>query len=382
MDRSSERPAELLERLAEAESLILAVFADPRKKSSKLRKVSLRPVAIKGTLHFQAEYAFENKVTQENLLPSELESFAERLLETAFRQLDIFSSEADYIVLASRPQNPKVMRKPPTKRIGSFSHDRAKVYALPEGMPADFLVRLGVMSRDGHVAAKYRGKFRQINKFLEIAEGCLRYLPKEPVIIDFGCGRSYLTFALYYLLNVRNDFKARITGLDLKEDVIDFCNSVAGDLGYERLSFLAGDIAGYEGSANADMVVTLHACDTATDFALQKAKDWNAKVILSVPCCQHEINGQIRRPDMDAILGYGILKERFSAILTDALRALKLTEWGYGVDMIEFTSLEHTAKNIMLRCIAEGAGSGRREKAAEEFRRQCAYWQVDPAIGR
>ncbi|MBQ2084128.1 MAG: SAM-dependent methyltransferase, partial [Firmicutes bacterium] len=235
---------------------------------------------------------------------------------------------------------------------------------------------------DGQIVPKHRNKFRQINRFLEIAEDCLEYLPKEPVIIDFGCGKSYLTFALYWYLNVKNDYKAKLVGLDLKEDVIAFCSGVAQDLGYEDLQFLVGDIADYDETAKADMVVTLHACDTATDFALQKAHAWNAKVILSVPCCQHELNRQIRRPDMEAILGHGILRERFSAILTDALRALKLTEWGYKVDMIEFTSLEHTAKNIMLRCIAGKAGPADRRKAQADFRRQCEYWHVSPTIGK
>ena len=158
--------------------------------------------------------------------------------------------------------------------------------------------------------------------------------------------------------------------------------TVMSKLGYEDLQFLVGNIADYDESAKADMVVTLHACDTATDFALQKARRWNAKVILSVPCCQHELNRQIRRPDMDAILGHGILRERFSAILTDALRADKLTEWGYKVDMIEFTSLEHTAKNIMLRCIAGKASPADRRKAQADFAKQCAYWHVSPTIGK
>ena len=377
-----ERSSELLGRLACGEGRILAVFSAPRKKSDPVRKVSLRPVVIKGALHYQAEFSFEKKVTHENLLPAEVERFCADLLHDQFKQANVFSTEADYTVLANKPDHEKIIKKAPSKKPGSLSHDREKNYAIPDGKPVDSLVRLGVHTKHGQVVPKYRAKFRQINRFLEIAEDCLEYLPKEPSIIDFGCGKSYLTFALYWYLNIKNDYKAKLTGLDLKEDVIAFCNGVAADLGYTDLQFLVGDIADYDENAKADMVVTLHACDTATDFALQKAHRWNAKVILSVPCCQHELNRQIRRPDMDAILGHGILRERFSAILTDALRADKLTEWGYKVDMIEFTSLEHTAKNIMLRCIAGKASPADRRKAQADFAKQCAYWHVSPTIGK
>ena len=376
-----ERAAELLGRLSAEESLVLAVFGNPRKKSQPVRKVSLRPVLIRDALHYQAEYTYANKVTHENLLPEEIEDFSARQLESSFKQADIFSLEADYTVLASKPENEKIVKKAPTKTMGDLSHNREKNYAIPEGQPVDFLIRLGVQTRDGQIVPKYRSKFRQINRFLEIAEDCLPYLPEHPTIIDFGCGRSYLTFALYWYLNIKNNYGATLIGLDLKEDVIAFCNSIAQDLGYADLTFLTGDIADYDEDAKADMVVTLHACDTATDFALQKAHRWNAKVILSVPCCQHELNRQIRRPEMDSFLSQGILRDRFAAILTDSLRALKLTEWGYKVDMIEFTSLEHTAKNIMLRCIAGKASPADRRKAQADFRRQCEYWHVNPTIG-
>ena len=377
-----DKPVELIASLADSESLILAVLGGPRKKSSPVRKVSIRPIALKGVLHYQAEYTYEKKVTHENILPEELPSFFGRLLETEYKQADIFSEAADYTILASKPDRPKIIKKAPTKCMGCLEHNREKEYVIPEGTPADFLVRLGVMTKDGQVVPKHRNKFRQINRFLEIAEDCLQYLPKEPVIIDFGCGKSYLTFALYYFLNIKNNYNAKLVGLDLKADVIAFCNKIAEDLGYKDLKFKVGDIAEYDEAAKADMVVTLHACDMATDYALQKAKIWNAKVILSVPCCQHELFHQIKQSEMNTFLGHGILKERFSAILTDGLRAQKLTEWGYKVDMIEFTSLEHTAKNIMLRCIYGGVSQQTREKAAAEFKKQCEYWHVDPAIGR
>ncbi|MBQ1476185.1 MAG: methyltransferase, partial [Firmicutes bacterium] len=211
-----ERASELLGKLAAEESLILTVFGGPRKKSQPVRKVSLRPVLLKDALHYQAEYTYEKRVTHENLLPEEVEAFAERQLQSGFKQADIFSTEADYTVLANKPDHEKILKKKPTKTMGPLAHNREKNYAIPDGKPVDFLVHLGVQTRDGQIVPKHRNKFRQINRFLEIAEDCLEYLPKEPVIIDFGCGKSYLTFALYWYLNVKNDYKAKLVGLDLK----------------------------------------------------------------------------------------------------------------------------------------------------------------------
>ncbi|MBR2001936.1 MAG: SAM-dependent methyltransferase, partial [Firmicutes bacterium] len=259
----------------------------------------------------------------------------------------------------------------------------------------------GVMTPQGQVHAKHYGKFRQINRFLEIVDDVMDYLPgatsrkaavagvSAPLkIIDFGCGKAYLTFALYYYLKKQKNMNVDIVGLDLKEDVIAFCNNVASDLNYEGLHFEMGDIADYDETARADMVVTLHACDVATDFALMKAVTWEASVILSVPCCQHELFYQIENDMNASILKQGILKERISAILTDGLRALKLEEHGYDVSMIEFTSLEHTAKNIMLRCVRDNAKepSAARKKAMEhaaaEYKKLTEFWNVKPTIGQ
>ncbi|HIU95290.1 MAG TPA: SAM-dependent methyltransferase, partial [Candidatus Copromorpha excrementipullorum] len=199
---------------------------------------------------------------------------------------------------------------------------------------------------------KHYSKFRQINRFLEIADNCFDNLPETGTlrIIDFGCGKSYLTFALYYYLRVMKGRDVEIVGLDLKEDVIRFCSDTARKLGYDRLSFLTGDIADYE-SDGADMVVTLHACDTATDFALINAVRWHSKVILSVPCCQHELFSQIKCDVDEPMLKHGIIKDKFTELLTNGLRGLKLEAAGYHVNMLEFTSLEHTSKNIMIKAV-------------------------------
>lgn len=383
--------AELLRSLIDGQTLIQLVFGAPRKKSAPCRKVTLRPLTLRGVLHYQAEYHYEKKATHENLTAADAAELCLRLLSEEFKQANIFSREADYQVLAARPEKPKIIKNPPTKTMGALSHDQEKRYLIPEGRPCDFLIRLGVMTRDGQVIPKHYNKFRQINRFLEIVSDVIgslpNSLPDRPLkIIDFGCGKAYLTFALYYYLKILLGKNVNIVGLDLKEDVIEFCSRVAGDLGYDGLRFEMGDIAEYDDTACADMVVTLHACDTATDFALIKAVRWNASIILSVPCCQHELFDQIQNDLNGPILRQGILKERFSAILTDALRALKLEEHGYDVSMIEFTSLEHTAKNIMLRCVrqpdAENGPAGQAEKARREYQALIDFWQVDPSIGK
>lgn len=235
-------------------------------------------------------------------------------------------------------------------------HNRAKHYVLPEGTPVPFLVDLGVMTKDGAVVKAKYDKFRQINRFLEFVEDILPRLDrsKETRIIDFGCGKSYLTFAMYYYLKEVKGYPVRITGLDLKKDVIALCSRLAKKFGFENLTFLHGDIADYEGADQVDMVVTLHACDTATDYALAKAVRWGAKVILSVPCCQHELNGQIESSLLAPALKYGLIKERMSALLTDAVRAGLLEEAGYRTQILEFIDMEHTPKNILIRAVRQG----------------------------
>lgn len=382
-----EHARRLINRLLEEESLLFVVFGDARQKSLPCKKVTLRPVMIKEELAYQAEYHFQDKVTHENMESGEAETLFERLLSTQFKQSNIFAKDGDYTLLANKPEHIKIIRKDPTRKESDLSHNKDRIYIIPEGTPCDFLIRLGVMTSDGQIVPKHRNKFRQINRFLEIVEDCLPLLPPEPTIIDFGCGKSYLTFALYHYLNTVKSYKAKLVGLDLKEDVISFCNEIAKDLAYETLEFKVGDIAAYESAATASMVVTLHACDTATDFALIKAVAWQANVVLSVPCCQHELFSQLSNDSQAAVLKHGILKDRFAAILTDALRALKMEECGYHVSMIEFTSLEHTAKNIMLRCLKTSGKDKLKQdsiekKAREEFMALCEFWNVNPSIAQ
>lgn len=370
----------LLKEILEQRNLIRLVFGNKRKKSAACQKVTVRPFSSGEGILYQAEYAYEKKALHENLTERELFRLFQNLMENDFKQANLFTADADYQILASKPEKPKILKRKATKQPPSLEHNHQKRYLIPDGIPCDFLIRLGVMNDGGTVLKKHYAKFRQINRFLEIAQDAVHRLPRDKAlkIIDFGCGKAYLTFALYHFFNRIENWQVNILGLDLKEDVVAFCNEIARDLHYDALRFEVGDIAQYKDTA-ADMVVTLHACDTATDYALLNAHKWQASVILSVPCCQHELFDQMKNDLHSAMLNQGILRERFCAILTDTLRVLKLKSWGYDVSMIEFTSLEHTAKNIMIRAVNTGHPD---LNAKEEAKRLCAYWNVNPTILR
>ena len=255
-------------------------------------------------------------------------------------------------------------------------NNRKKVYILDGSEP--FLRLLGISDATGRIYDKKQPKFRQINRYLEFIEDIVRKLPTDrPVrIVDFGCGKSYLTFAMYYYLHVLKGYEVRITGLDLKADVIALCNRLAEEYGYTELHFEQGDISSYEGENQVDMVVTLHACDTATDYAIEKAVRWNAAVIMVVPCWQHELNRQIRCEELKPILKYGLIKERMAALMTDALRADILEEMGYEVQILEFIDMEHTPKNILIRAVKK---SGIRRKT-EDVDKVTAFLNVEPTL--
>ena len=236
------------------------------------------------------------------------------------------------------------------------------------------------MTEDGKIVRTKFDKFRQINRFLEFIEDILPQLDKnkEVTILDFGCGKSYLTFAMYYYLHELKQYDVRIIGLDLKTDVIRHCNKLSEKYGYEKLKFLEGNIADYTGVDEVDMVVTLHACNTATDFALDKAVGWNAKVILSVPCCQHEFNAQMKNDLLEPVFKYGLIKERMAALFTDALRAEYLESVGYDAQILEFIDMEHTPKNILIRAVK----TGKKKQNQDKIMKIEEFLQVDPTLGK
>ena len=359
---------------------IRGTISGPRKKEGII-KVKVRPLERKGTLLFQFESFTKTQAFHENLTP---EAAAEKiaLYMEEFRQMQAETVNEDVTVLVSKKGKVTVQRKKKkeTAQKADLAHDRRKRHILEEGIPVPFLKDLGVMTEDGRIVRSKADKFRQINRFLEFIEDILPRLDKERelTILDFGCGKSYLTFAMYYYLHELKEYDVRIIGLDLKKDVIRHCSSLAAKYGYKKLTFLEGDIADYDGADQVDMVVTLHACDTATDFALAKAIGWNAKVILSVPCCQHELNGQMKNEILAPIMDYGLLKERFAALATDGLRAKYLEREGYETQVLEFIDMEHTPKNILLRAVKTGERNEKIDSKIDGFEK---FLDIHPTLG-
>ena len=352
------------------ENLLRIVISNPADKQG-VSKVKVRPLLLKGNLVFQAEELVGTQAFHRNYTAEECISYIEDLLDGRLRQMELESGKGQVRVLVSKKgvlsikvkRQQKIEVPSPVPR-----HNRQKAYLLKEGVPVPFLVDLGVMTEEGKIIASRYDKFRQINRFLEFIEDILPRLHKnrENVIIDFGCGKSYLTFAMYYYLHELKGYSIQIIGLDLKQTVINDCNRLGERYGYDKLKFYHGDIASYEGVDHVDMVVTLHACDTATDYALAKAVRWGASVILSVPCCQHELNKTMRQELMAPVFHYGIIKERMAALYTDALRAEVLEAMGYRVQIQEFIDMEHTPKNILIRAVKQG-GKKDNQKEIEEI---------------
>lgn len=356
------------------ENLYQIILSNPQNKE-RAEKIKVRPVMVKDKLLFQETVYVGTKVFHENFRKNEL---IERLLENLryhFRQGELENKEFRGTVLVSKKGKitVRVKRNTGQERKIDLSHNRVKQYILEEGKPVPFLIELGVQSKNGQIIKAKYDKFKQINRYLEFIRDILPILPKTGTvnIIDFGCGKSYLTFAMYYYLKELNGYDIRVIGLDLKEDVIADCNTLAGKLGYsDALKFIRGDISTFEESGKTDMVVTLHACDTATDYALARAVQWNARVILSVPCCQHEMNRQLSCDALAPLLRYGLIKERMAALMTDAVRANLLEQYGYDTQILEFIDMEHTPKNILIRAVRKNhmkyhAGTKMQEELAE-----------------
>lgn len=360
--------------------LIQMVISKSRIKDGP-SKVKIRPILLKDKFIYQATETVGPKVLHTNYERQELIEYIGELMEERFMQLQWEGQYEDGLVLVSKKGHltTKVKRHACKKEQAALEHNRRKKYLLAEGTAVPFLVDLGVMTPQGKIVSTKYDKFRQINRFLEFIEDILPRLDRgrELTILDFGCGKSYLTFAMYYYLRQLRHFDVRIIGLDLKEDVIQHCNELAQSYGYEKLKFYTGDIASYEGVRQVDMVVTLHACDTATDYALAKAVYWGAKVILSVLCCQHELNGQIRNEMLSPVLSYGILKERMAALITDGLRAQLLEGVGYETQILEFVDMEHTPKNLLIRGVYTG-----KKKNLEKTRRCIEELHLNPTLAR
>ena len=363
------------------EQLSQIIISNPR-RAALAQKVKIRPVLLKDVLNFQVTEYKGKQVFHENIEKEQAIGYITEQMEQFFGRMVLESTTKTVNVLVSKKGTVTIKQKAQKKEVKQkeLSHNRKKRYILEEGVAVPFLVDLGVQTKEGKIVNSRYDKFRQINRFLEFIQDIVEDLPKgrELTIIDFGCGKSYLTFAMYHYLKVMKGFDIRVIGLDLKEDVIAYCNELKEKYGYDKMTFTTGDVASYTGVNAVDMVVTLHACDTATDYALEKAVKWGASVILSVPCCQHELNYQMKNQELEAVLKYGLLKERIAALVTDGLRAEMLEQCGYDTQVLEFIDMEHTPKNILIRGVKR---SKDRKVNYEKFDNCCKALGVTPTIG-
>ena len=329
------------------------IISNPFSKSEEYKKIIIEN---KGKNYQIAKYT-DKQVFHENITKEELLGRTTDLVENRYKQINGMSASEEHIILISKKGNCNYkVKKTATDTVKlqakQQGHNRQKNYILKEGMNIAPLVDMGVFTKDGKVVNAMYDKYKQINRFIEIIDDEVSSLKVEELnVIEFGCGKSYLTFVVYYYLTEVMNLKVNMIGLDLKEDVIKKCNQAAEKYNYKNLKFEVGDVNGFKAPFDVDMVITLHACDTATDFALYNAIQWKAKMIFSVPCCQHELNKQIKPEELTLLSRYGIIKERFSALATDAIRGNLLEYCGYKTQLLEFIDFEHTPKNILIRAV-------------------------------
>lgn len=368
---------EIIKDLLIKNEIIEIIFSGKEDKEVEYNKVTVKPFVKEENLYYQFAFVYDKKTTHENL---ESQDIIEKITKEfeKFKQVVIFAVENDYQLLKNK-KGVKIIKNKATKKIGELIHNRKKNYIIPEDVPCKFLEILGVMNEKGRVFKDKYDKFRQINKYLEFIRDLEPELRKKESIriVDFGSGKAYLTFALYYYVTEVLGIKAEITGVDLKKDVVEFCNETAKKMKYDNLSFLWGDIKTFTQFEGIDMIVTLHACDIATDMAIAHGVKWKSRIIIVVPCCQHEIFTQIKNEEMSPLLKHGILKERISSLVTDAARGNILEAVGYNVQFVEFIDLEHTPKNIMIRAIYKGE---KNEKALAEYKKYKEFWNINPYL--
>lgn len=364
---------DILKTAIESDDLLGLVLSKPCANCAVVHeKFTVRPIELRGERQYQWAGRTGNQETHENLSPKETTAKAQELFATIFAHGHIFTSQADFAARINRKGKLTITKSSPTKSRPAAveSHNRTKQYLIPENNPCPFLSEIGVMTPAGKVKANRYKKFRQINRFLELVNDVVPYLPSDGVlkVVDFGCGKSYLTFALHHLVRVIHQRDVRIVGLDRKTSVVRDCQAIAHRLNCEGLEFREGDIWNHE-EDRIHLAVSLHACDTATDDALAKAIAWQAEVILAVPCCQHEIAAKLPAGLLTAVQQHGILKDRLAAILTDSLRAAALESLGYKTQVVEFIDMEHTAKNVLIRAIRRTNADIRSEEAEREYRK-------------
>ena len=366
-----------LKKNIQEDKLIKIVFSD--RQSGDFNKVIIKPIILKSAKNIRIESFKDNKAFHKNIDLNNLQELEDNLKEYIdnFKQI-LLQIEGSDISFIRKKENFSRKEKESNLIKTSNEHNKKKQYILNEGDKIDFLIELGLMSVEGKILKSSFNKFKQINKYLEFIDDVIEELKAKKLItnhinvLDFGCGKSYLTFALYYYLkNYRKDLTFSIVGLDLKKDVIEFCNKLAKKLNYENLEFLNGNIKDYDKSKEVDLVFSLHACNNATDYSLEKALSLDAKAILAVPCCHHEFFEKIQKNKnsefyntLKIMADNGVVLDKFATLATDSFRSLSLELCGYKTKMIEFIDMEHTPKNILIKAI-KSKSSNLKEKLTE-----------------
>lgn len=369
---------QIIKEIITDRNILKIVLSNP--KDTKFKKISI----TKKDKGYQAEKFTDKQAFHENLNDDQLALFCYENMEAGFKQLNAWDDNTEYSIKISKKGKvffSKTKSSSPVKV--SSSNNKQKSYYLEEGTVIPPLVDMGIFTKDGKVVKSMYDKYRQINKFLQFIDEAITKANLSSVnIVDFGCGKSYLTFVVYYYLTFIKKIDVTMTGLDLKEDVILKCQQTAKRYGYEKLSFKVGDVAVYESEKPVDMVITLHACDTATDYAIYHAIRWNSKIIISVPCCQHELNSQIESEDFNILTRYGLLKERTAAIMTDAIRANLLEYSGYKTQILEFIDFTHTPKNLLIRAVKSNISKEHKTKLLSEVETLINEYHLDPTLYR
>ncbi|MDO4302216.1 MAG: SAM-dependent methyltransferase [Clostridia bacterium] len=370
-----------LENIIDKKLIESVSISNPLKKGENIpAKVKISSVIIKNQLAYQVSEYIGQKVIHKNIEPETVVDEIINIMEKGFKQCNITSNMLCTVLMNKKKQFTLTGVK---ENINAISlpkeHNKAKNYIIGEGEYVDWMYKLGLMDKNGVVLKHRQKKFRQINKFLEMLKDIEGEIPENSVIIDMGCGKSYLTFAMYHYFNIINKKNIEIRGYDLKRDVVEYCNELAEKFGFNNLKFYCEDISNIENTDDRiAMIITLHACDTATDYAIYHGIRWGCRVMMNVPCCQHELFHQMKNNDMSIMLNHGIIKERFAALLTDSIRARIIELKGYRVQVMEFIDMEHTPKNIMIRSVKTGKPVDKKKK--EDLERIIKEYNIEPTL--
>lgn len=352
-----------------------ASFTSPKMKSSDVKNIKL----TRSNDVFEVCTISKNGTKIESLPKTEISEIVSTCL-TKFKQCLLKNNDSEYQILINKKNQTKIVNQKSLIK-NTKPHNKHKNYLIPDGIPCDFLIEIGIMDSDGKVKPTGYKKFRQINRFLEMVDDLFKNESKDFYhIADFGCGKSYLTFAIYFYFNKIRKIPVKITGVDIKENVINDCNAISKKLKYKNLSFVHGFIHDFKTDEPVDFVVTLHACDTATDDAILFSIDHSADKMMFVPCCQHELNKQLKNSESEIMLGHGIFRDRMNALVTDTMRTQLLESVGYKVQSMEFIDLEHTAKNILLRCTKSNNNQNKFAKKHEDYLSFKKQWGIEPYL--